>query len=96
MILEDSDETTIECNPIKSSTIQKLIDNNDIDELHKLSFHYHENAFKDVCFGGDEYGINGDTPFELLHQLRQGIFDNCLQGLYGICDTQTTNCITSM
>lgn len=34
--------------------------------------------FKSVCFGGDICGINGETPAELLHEFRQGIFEQYL------------------
>ena len=60
------------------------------------SFHIHKNAFKSVCFGGDEYGINGATPPELLHEFRQGVFDIYLGGFYGICGKEATEWIESM
>ena len=72
---DDSNNPLINCKPLRSLDIQSHIENDDIEALKCLSFHKHVNAFKYVCFGGDEYGINGATPPELLHELRLGVFD---------------------
>ena len=86
---QESDNPTIICSPIKASYINDLIQNRNTGLLKKLSFHIHENAFKTVCFGGDEYGINGDTPPDLLHELRLGIFDIYINALYEDKCTET-------
>lgn len=93
---QESDDPNVICTPLKSSHINDLIDNDNTDALQKLSFHTHDNAFRKVCFGGDEYGINGATPPELLHEFRQGIFDTCLQGFYEICNLKTLEWIDSV
>ena len=93
---DDSDDPYIQCMPLKSSDINDLIENDNTDALKILSFHHHENAFNSVCFGGDEYGINGVTPPELLHEFRQGVFDTCLDGFYGICSGKAMAWIDSM
>ena len=93
---EDSDNPYIQCSPLKSSSINALIENGNMDALKIISFHIHENAFNSVCFGGDEYGINGATPPELLHEFRQGVFDICLDGFYGICNGKAMAWIDTM
>ena len=82
---QNSDDPNVICTPLKSSHINDLIDNDNTAALKKLYFHIHDNAFRKVCFGGDEYIINGTTPPERLHEFRQGIFDICLQGFYESC-----------
>ena len=70
---EDSDNPNIKCKRTKQATIQALVDQEDYEGLHQMSQHYVKNAFHDVCFGGDPYGIYGSTPVEVLHSIQLGL-----------------------
>ena len=93
---ENSDDPLVQCTPLKACKINDFIENNDTGALKYHYFHIHDNVFKSVCFGGDEYGINGATPSELLHEFRQGVVDICLGGFYGICKATTLEWINSI
>ena len=71
VLLKKSDDPNVTCKRIKEDKIQHLINTNDTVKLKKLSFHnLKNNAFRDICFGGDPCGIYGATLPELLHVLR--------------------------
>src|SRR5687767_15618376 len=59
--------------PTKQDDIQTLIDESNQTELQKISYHYIENAFHGIEFGGFKYGINGNTPFGCLHTTQLGV-----------------------
>ena len=44
-------------------------------ELQAISYNYVDNVFDILCFGGDPAGINGATPFQILHSLLKGLME---------------------
>ena len=71
VLLKRSDNTNVICKRITEDKIHHYIDTNNTKQLKKLSFHnLKNNAFRNLCFGGDPCGIYGATLPELLHVLR--------------------------
>ena len=62
--------------PLKTmSEIKALVDAADLDELRALSQTYLRNAFYKVRFSlGNDYGVHGSCPSELLHAFLLGTF----------------------
>jgi hypothetical protein len=57
------------------SEIRKLVERADFGGLQAISQHYLRNAFYDVRFSlGNDWGIHGACPVEILHSLYLGIF----------------------
>ena len=66
---------------MKRSEISSLYEKGSVEvnqrsrkRLKKISYHYVCNAFDGLCFGNDR-GINGATPFEILHAVLKGLFE---------------------
>ena len=72
-----SDNPNITCRPITLARIKDAHD--DVAALRNLSHHQIENAFHSVCFGGDNEGIHGCSPPEMLHLYQQGLYKYALQ-----------------
>jgi hypothetical protein len=47
-------------------------------KLKELSTHLVNNAFHKVCFGGDNRGIYGCTPTDLMHAFLEGVLKYCM------------------
>ena len=55
--------------------IQKLTQRGDKKRLKAISYHYLTNAFHDLRFSlGNDRGVHGSCPSEMLHQLLLGVF----------------------
>ena len=55
--------------------IQRMVADDNLTGLQKISQQYIRNAFHDIRFGlHDDTGIHGHCPMELLHQILLGIF----------------------
>jgi hypothetical protein len=54
----------------------------DLKTLKLLSFHNVTNAFDNVCFGANEYGIHRATPSEVLHSLQKGWYQYAFEGFF--------------
>ena len=73
---------TMECSdheanyPAKTQTkIQKLVDDGRLDQLQEISQHYLQNAWYKCRFNqGNDRGIHGACPSEMLHAIQLGIF----------------------
>ena len=71
VLLKNSDNVNVTCRRITEDRIVNLIDSDNEKSLKKLSYHnLKNNAFRNICFGGDPCGIYGATLPELLHVLR--------------------------
>jgi hypothetical protein len=77
-----SDNPDINCRYIKSSFLSELRRVNDIETLKSFSFHNVNNAFDNVCFGANEFGIHRATPTEVLHSIQKGWYLYALEGFY--------------
>ena len=53
--------------------IQQLFQEGDRETLHSISYHFVDNAFHKLCYGGDPHGIHGACLVEVLHAIQQGI-----------------------
>jgi hypothetical protein len=65
-----------------ASDIQQLVDNEDSEELHQLSYHVVDNAFNKLHFGANPRGINGATPCEVLHLIQLGWIKYAIEEFY--------------
>jgi hypothetical protein len=81
-LTESSDNPDVVCTYIKASYLTELRNTNDIATLKALSFHNVTNAFDNVSFGANEYGIHRATPSEVLHSLQKGLYLYALDGFY--------------
>ena len=63
--------------------IQKLIKQNDTEQLKALNQYNVQNAWFDVDFGGCLYGIfSAACPVEPLHALENGLITECIKVLF--------------
>jgi hypothetical protein len=67
---------------IKASYFTELRRRNDTETLQSLTFHNVANAFDNVCFGANEYGIHRATPSKVRHSLQKGLYLYALEGFY--------------
>ena len=82
--MDDADNHEVECEYIKASHLRQLRESCDNSSLKALCFHNVKNAFDDVCFGANEFGIHRATMSEVLHAIQKGWYIYTLQALYGM------------
>ena len=74
---QESGNPHIKCNNIIMENIQKLIKQNDTEQLKALNQYNVQNAWFDVDFGGCPYGIfSAACPVEPLHALKTVLYLN--------------------
>ncbi len=72
---DNLDNEKFNCTYLRFSDL-RAIATNGTDEQRKLySQHEVTNAFHNINFGGQEYGLLGCTPPEILHVVRKGIVE---------------------
>ena len=72
---DKSDDPLIDITLKEAERINRLIKQQNLVELKKISQHAIQNAFNKIRFGlHDKQGIHGATPLEMLHFLLLGIF----------------------
>jgi len=72
---KDADKYTISYPYKTQKDIQKLVSSRKFDQLAKISQHYLKNAWYKVRFNqGNDRGIHGACPSEMLHAMLLGIF----------------------
>jgi hypothetical protein len=64
-----ADDHHVQCTYIKASFLSELRHRKDTATLKSFAFHNVTNAFDNICFGANEYGIHHATPSEVLHSL---------------------------
>ncbi len=69
ILFEDADDPDHVCRYFTEAEVQGWT----VAECKEMSFHKIRNAFWNVNFGGDEYGIYGSTPPEPLHVFQMGL-----------------------
>ena len=73
--VENADNPDYICRPTTVKEIENALKTGDPNVYHhRYSIYLVKNAFRNVCFGGDKYGIYGNTPGETLHMWNQGLF----------------------
>ena len=73
------DDPSVRCNFLRMSKLKEM----DKDDLAKLSFRkLDRNAFTDIWFGAQPYGINGCVPAEPLHQINMGILERLPEAFF--------------
>jgi len=72
-----SDVCNISCQPLTTALISNIRHNPEALKAH--SHHGIDNAFHELDFGGDEEGIHGCTPPEMLHLYQQGLYKYALK-----------------
>ena len=81
-LTDSADNPDVVCTYLKASFLTQLRQRNDNETLQSFSFHNVTNAFDNVCFGANEYGINRATPTEVLHSIQKGWYLYALDGFY--------------
>ena len=76
-----SDDPFYECSPLTRARIE--LASGSAAGLKEISHHPVDNAFHDVCFGGDEQSIHGCSPPEMLHLYQQGLYKYALEAFVG-------------
>jgi len=79
---ESADNPDVKCTYVKASLLTELRRKNDNETLKSFAFHNVTNAFDNVCFGANEFGINRATPSEVLHSIQKGWYLYALEGFY--------------
>jgi hypothetical protein len=80
---DSADNHAIVCKYIKASHLTiELCRQQDLKTLKLLSFHNVTNAFDNVCFGANKYGIHRATPSEVLHSLQKGWYQYACEGFF--------------
>jgi hypothetical protein len=79
---DSADNHAVLCKYIKASHLTELRRQQDLKTLKLLSFHNVTNAFDNVCFGANEYGIHRATPSEVLHSLQKGWYQYAFEGFF--------------
>ena len=54
----------------------------------QISHHNIKNAFDGLCFGGDNEGIHGCSPPEMLHLYQQGLYKYALAAFFQLMTNQ--------
>ena len=80
--MESANNPDIKCKYIKASFLTELRNQNDIQILKLYSFHNVTNAFGNVCFGANMFGIHHATPSEVLHTILKGWYPYALEGFF--------------
>lgn len=81
-----ADNPNVTCTAVLQADIEKLINDKNEDSLQSISQHLVENAFYELCWGGNAHGIHGLTPYEPLHAIREGSMERiveCFLGNFG-------------
>ena len=81
VMFEDTDNPYALCHCVTQQKSQGMFLNKDRKEIECLSFHFIENAFWNISFGANMYGIYQHCPPENLHSIKEGIFTYLLKGL---------------
>ena len=81
VLFEETDNPYALCHCVTQLKIQGMFLNGDRKEMECLSFHFIENAFWNISFGANRYGIFQYCPSENLHSIKEGLFTYLLKGL---------------
>ena len=96
VMFEELDDPDVQCRCVAATKIQQLTHDADENVLQQISQHVVDNAFDNICFGGDIQGIYGATLTDLMHVLQLGIMKYCLSTLFGALTTQQQDDIDSL
>jgi len=83
---KEADNPYYQCKPLTCAIFDAAIGNS--DALKKLSHHSVNNAFHQVCFGGDEQGIHGCSPPEMLHLYQLGLYKYALDAFVSLLSSE--------
>ena len=82
----DSDNPYYAFTYTKQEDIKGMVENHSEHEgrirLNEISYHHIKNAFHTLDFGGDERGLHGLCPAEILHCVRLGLFKMAVTCFY--------------
>jgi hypothetical protein len=82
--MHDADNHLVECQYIRAHDLTILRQSNDHSALKGMCFHNLRNAFDNVSFGANVYGIHRATMSEVLHAIQKGWYIYTLSALYKI------------
>jgi hypothetical protein len=97
--MEDADNHDVECEYIRASHLRQLRqsrDECDKTALKALCFHNVRNAFDDVCFGANEFGIHRATMSEVLHAIQKGWYIYTLEALDSMLSSKPLDFLDSL
>ena len=66
---------------VTQQRVQDMVMEGDRKGIEGVSFHNIENAFWNISFGANGYGIYQHCPPENLHSIKEGLFTYLLKGL---------------
>ena len=81
VLFEETDNPYALCHCVTQQKIQGKFVKGDRKEMECLSFHFIENAFWNIPFGANRYGIYEHCPPESLHSIKEGLFTYLLNVL---------------
>jgi hypothetical protein len=94
--LDDADNHKVKCQYIRASDLKLLRDSDDVEALDRMCFHNISNAFDDVCFGANDFGIHRATMSEVLHAIQKGWYLYTLSGLYDLLSGKPMDFLDSL
>ena len=74
VLFEETDYPYALYHCVTQQKIQGMFLKGDRKEMECLSFHFIENAFWNISFGANRYGIYQHCPPENLHSIKEGLF----------------------
>ena len=80
-MLDETDNPYSLCHCVTQQRDQDMVMGNDRKGIEDLSFHNIENAFWNISFGANGYGIYQHCPPENLNFIKDGLFTYLLKGL---------------
>jgi hypothetical protein len=96
----DADNHEVECKYLQAAShllqLSESCDECDKIALKALCFHNVTNAFNDVCFGTNEFGIHRVTMSEVLHNIQKGWYIYTLQVLYDLLSHKALDFLDSL
>jgi hypothetical protein len=69
------------CHCVTQQRVQEMVMEGDRKGIEGFSFHNIENAFWNISFGANRYGIYQHCPPENLHSIKVGLFTYLHKGL---------------
>ena len=80
-VFDETDNPYSLCHRVTQQRVQEIVMGGDRKGIEGLSFHNIENAFWNISFGANGYGIYQHCPPENLHSIKEGLFTYLLKGL---------------
>jgi hypothetical protein len=80
-MFEETDNPYSLCHHVTQQKVQEMVMGGDSKGIEGLSFHNIKNAFWNISFGANGYGIYQHCPPENVHSIKEGLSTYLLKGL---------------